>query len=267
MKVVANGIAQYYLRLGSGPPVVLIHALGLDHRLWEPQLSLLAASCTVFAYDVRGHGQSDVPAGPYSLAELVDDLTGLLEALGVDAAHLVGISLGGIIAQEFALAFPRRIRSLVLADTTSEYNQEARRQFAERARIAEERGMAPLVEPTIERWFTAEFRQSSPGAVAKIRQILENTHPLGYAATCRAIAQIDITERLVAVEAPTLVLVGSEDSSTPPEMALRIHEYIPGSRYVVISDVAHLSNVARSEEFGRAVLETVRFGESSATSA
>ncbi len=261
MKVIANGIAQEYLRLGNGPPLVLIHALGLDRRLWVKQVEDLSASCTVIAYDVRGHGESDVPAGPYTISDMADDLAGLLDSLGIESAHLAGLSMGGMVAQEFALSYPNRVRSLVLADTTSEYNQEARRLFAERARIAEERGLLPLVEATLDRWFTPEFRQSRPEEVERIRYILEQTDQYGYAAACRAIGRVDFTERLVAIQAPTLVLVGSEDPSTPPEMALKIHEYIPGSQYLVVNGASHLTNVARPVQFNNAVLATVRRGE------
>jgi 3-oxoadipate enol-lactonase len=195
------------------------------------------------------------------LSDFAEDLVGLLDALGLEQVHLVGISLGGMIAQEMVLTWPQRVRSLVLADTTSEYNQEGRRQLAERARIAEERGLAPLIEPTIERWFTPEFRQQHVDAVTRIHDILEQASALGYVATCRAIAQVDLTERLVSVRVPTLVLVGSDDRSTSPEMALKIHEYIPGSQYQVLSGAAHLTNVARPEEFSRAILANVRRGE------
>lgn len=256
MKVIANGIAQFYRRSGNGPPLVLIHALGLDHRLWESQVVQLSSGFDVIAYDVRGHGASDVPAGPYTMQDFVEDLAGLLDALGVETTHLAGISMGGMIAQEFALAWSNRVRSLVLADTTSEYSPDARRQLAERARIAEERGMAPLVEPTIERWFTTEFRHHQPAEVNRILSIFAGMHPLGYAASCRAIASADLTERLVTVTAPTLVLVGSEDRSTTPEMALQIHEHIPGSKYEVMNGVAHLSSVAAPEKFNQAIIRT-----------
>jgi 3-oxoadipate enol-lactonase len=261
MKVIANGIGQYYERYGAGPPLVLIHALGLDHRLWEPLISGLAARNTVYAYDVRGHGQTDIPFVPFTLADFADDLAGLLDALGIESAHLAGISMGGIIAQEFAVTWPFRVRSLVLADTTSEYSQDGRRALAERARIAEERGMTPLVEPTLDRWFTPDFRRDHADDVARIHQMLATAHPIGYAASCRAIASADITERLVGIHVPTTVLVGSEDTSTPPDMALKIHEYIPGSRYEIVPDAAHLTNVARPDVFTRIVLATVNEGE------
>lgn len=253
MKLIANGIAQYYRRIGGGSPLVLIHALGLTHELWKPQLAPLASAYDVITYDLRGHGETDVPPGPYTLADFAEDLAGLLDALGIEQAHLVGISLGGMIAQEFALTWPDRVRSLVLADTASEYPPDARRQFIERARIAEERGMAPLIVPTLERWFTPEFRRDHPDEVARIRDLLASAHPTGYAASCWAIARADLTERLVNITAPTLVLVGSEDHLTTPEMALQIHEHIPGSRFLVIPGAAHLTNVARPEEFNRAI--------------
>lgn len=258
MKVIANGIAQFYRRVGDGPPVVLIHALGLDHRLWDAQISSLASAFQVLAYDVRGHGASDVPTGPYTISDFADDLVGLLDALGIERPHLVGISMGGMIAQEFALTWPERVASLLLADTASEYNQEGRRQLAERARIAEERGMEPLIEPTIERWFTEEFRRRSPDAVERIRSLLGQAHSSGYAASCRAIAAADLTERLLNIVAPTLVVVGSEDRSTPPDVALQIHEHIPGSRYRVMPGAAHLTNVAKPEEFTRAIVALTR---------
>lgn len=261
MKVIANGIAQFYRRAGKGRSVVLIHALGLDHHLWDRQIEDLASALDVIAYDARGHGRTDAPAGPYAMSDFADDLAGLIDSLGIDSAHLVGLSMGGMIAQQFALTYPDRVRSLVLADTTSEYNQEARRQFAERARVTEERGMAPLAAPTTERWFTPEFRSQNPEDVTRIMSTFLASPPRGYAASCRAIARIDFTERLVSIQVPTLVLVGSQDTSTTPEMALKIHEYIPGSRYVQIADAAHLTNVARPEEFGRLVLETVRAGD------
>lgn len=256
MKVIANGIAQFYRRSGDGPPLVLIHALGLDHRLWDQQVRQLASSFQVITYDVRGHGASDVPSGPYTMADFAEDLSGLLDALGVEAVHIAGISMGGMIAQEFALTRRERVRSLVLADTASEYSPEGRRQLAERARIAEERGIAPLVEPTIDRWFTAAFRDRQPAEVDQIRSILAHADPVGYAASCRAIAGADLTERLVGLSIPTLVLVGSEDQSTTPEMAMEIHEHIPGSRYQVIPGVAHLTNVAAPDVFDQAIITT-----------
>ncbi len=150
-----------------------------------------------------------------------------------------------------ALTFPEMVRSLVLADTTSEYNVEARRLFAQRARTAEERGMEPLIEPTLERWFTPAFRQREPAVVAGIASVLRNTSPQGYAASCRAVAELDLTERLQEIHAPALILVGAHDPSTPVDAARLVQEHLPGSTLEVIPDAAHLSNVEQAEVFNQ----------------
>lgn len=263
MKVIANGIAQYYERKGTGPSLILIHALGVDHRIWASQIEALASICSVYSYDARGHGHTDVSLGPYSLDEFAHDLVGMLDALGIVSAHLVGISMGGMIAQQFAVTWPNRIRSLVLADTTSRYSNDARLQFADRARTATFHGMAPLVDATMSRWFSEDYRNEHPDIVARIRGILELTSPDGYAASCRAIAEIDLTERLVTITAPSAILVGALDQSTPPSMAEKIHEYLPGSTLTVIDGAAHLSNVSHPDAFNRAVVDAVRRGERS----
>jgi 3-oxoadipate enol-lactonase len=261
MKVIANGIAQYYQRHGAGPPVVLIHALGLDHRLWHPQISSLETISTIYAYDARGHGMSDVPTGPYTLSDFAEDLSGLLDAHGIESAHLVGISMGGMIAQQFAVTWPARVRSLVLADTTSEYDDKARRLLSDRARLVESEGMTAVTELILARWFTEDYRVRNPESVDQIRGILLEADPSGYAAACRAVRAVDLTERLVTIEVPTLVLVGSEDTSTPPEMALRIHEYLPGSAYEEILGAAHLASFSHPEVFNDAIRRTVKRGE------
>lgn len=254
MKLYANGIAMNYELEGSGPPLTLIHALGLDLRMWRWQVPTFSAGRQVLRYDVRGHGRSDTSPGPYSLELFAEDLHGLLQALGIPRTDLLGLSMGGMIAQAFVLAHPEMVGSLVLADTTSEYGPESRRQFEERARIAETQGMGPLVQSIVERWFTPAFRQTYPLVVDEIRTVLRQTDPAGYAASCLAIARLDLTGRLHEIGNPTLVLVGDQDLSTPLAMAKRIHEAISGSRLQVVQDASHLSNVAQPDQFNSAVL-------------
>jgi 3-oxoadipate enol-lactonase len=254
LRVYANGIGINYQLQGSGPPLTLVHALGLDLRQWRWQVPTLADRHQVLRYDVRGHGRSDTTPGPYSLELLSEDLYGLLQALGIPHTDLLGLSMGGMIAQTFALTHPEMVGSLILADTTSEYDPDARRQFEERARVAETQGMDPLVQATVERWFTPDFRQTFPMVVDEIRAILRQTDPTGYAASCRAVARLDLTPRLQRIASPTLVLVGDEDPSTPPAVARRIHEEIAGSRFEVIHGAAHLSSVAQPDQFNSLVL-------------
>jgi 3-oxoadipate enol-lactonase len=254
VRAFVNGIALDFHLVGQGPTIVLVHALGLDRRMWNRQVPALAESFRVLAYDVRGHGRSDKPRGPYTLETLADDLHGLLDALGIETASLLGISLGGMIAQTFALAYPDKVDRLILADTTSEYPPEGRRQFVERARLVEASGTEPIARATMERWFTPEFLAAEPETVDQIRQILLSADPVGYAAACLAVSEVDLTARLGGISAETLVLVGERDPGTPVEAARRIADAIPSARLEVIPDTSHLSNVARPDEFTDAVL-------------
>ena len=255
MQATANGISIHYESAGSGPPVVLIHALGLDWRQWRDQIAALAPTRRAIALDLRGHGQSDRPPGPYSLGQMAEDVYGLIEALGVAPTDVVGLSLGGMVAMELALRHPRAIRRLVLADTTSEYPRAAREQFEERARTAETEGMAPLVAGVPERWFTPEFARAHPETVAEIQRIVGANDPAAYAAACRAVGTVDCTSRLGSLGCPTLVVVGDQDPGTPPAAARRLREAIPGARLVVIDGASHLSNVGRPDAFNTALLE------------
>lgn len=261
MRAFVNGIALDFDLVGHGPTLVLIHALGVDRRMWKRQLPIFAEGHQILAYDVRGHGRSDKPAGPYTLESLADDLLGLLDSLGIEHASLLGLSMGGMIAQTFALGYPEHVDRLILADTTSEYPPEGRRQFAERARQVEASGIEPIVPATLERWFTPEFRVEDQVAVEEIRQILFGADQVGYAGACLAVAGVDTTARLGEIQASTLVLVGEHDPGTPVEAAARIQAAIPGARLEVIPGASHLSNVARPGVFDDLVLGFLSEGE------
>jgi 3-oxoadipate enol-lactonase len=254
LRAFVNGIAIDFDLVGHGPTLVLIHALGTDRRMWAQQVPVFAEGHQILAYDVRGHGHSDKPAGPYSLESLADDLRGLLDALGIGRASLLGLSIGGMIAQTFALRYPDVVGRLILADTTSEYPPEGRRQFAERALQVEANGIGPIVPATLERWFTSEFRVEDGEAVEEIRKILAAADPVGYAGACLAVSQVDTTARLGQIRVPTLVLVGEHDPGTPVEAAARIQRAIPGARLEVIPGASHLSNIARPGLFADLVL-------------
>lgn len=258
MKLVANGITIGYDLQGEGPVVTLIHALGLDRGMWWQQVPVLAAEQRALAYDVRGHGHSGKPPGPYSLDLFAADLRALLAALGVDRTHLLGISMGGMIAQSLALQYPKLVASLILADTSSAYDAEARKVFHQRAALSEAEGMVPLVEPTLERWFTAPFRQEHPDIVDRLRQTLLRNDPRAYATAARAVSDLNFTNQLARLRCPTLVIVGEQDAGTPLAMAEVIYRHIRGSLLKVIPQAAHLSTVEQPETFNAAVLEFLR---------
>ena len=210
MNIKANGINVHYEIAGSGPVVMFAHSLGSDLSIWEAQKSTLVTRHTVLRYDLRGHGQTEATPGAYSFDLLAADALALLDALNIERASFVGISLGGMVGQALALAAPERLEKLVLADTTSAYPPEAQALWPERIRQIEAAGLAPLVAPTLERWFTAPYRAAHPELMERICNLIHNTPPAGYIGCCHAIAQLNFAPQLTSINAPTLVLVGDQ---------------------------------------------------------
>jgi 3-oxoadipate enol-lactonase len=255
MKAKTNGIETNYELHGNeaSPWLVLSHSLACSVRMWDPQIAALKGSYRILAYDTRGHGASDAPKGAYSLEMLADDLKALLDRLGAKHPHYCGLSMGGMIGQTFALKYPGVLRTLMLADTTSRYPADAWPTWQERIKTAEEKGMQPLVEPTLARWFTEPFRKSSPAPVAAIGKLIASTPVAGYVGCCHAIPKINLTARLKEIKAPILVICGEQDPGTPPAMAREIHENAPGSKLVMIPQAAHLSNLEQPAAFTKAM--------------
>ena len=251
MKLQANGIEINYALEGRGPVVTMSHSLGCHLGMWDEQARALRDRYTVLRYDTRGHGQSSAPAGAYTLEMLAADLKGLLDGLGIEATHVVGLSMGGMIGQVFALAHPAMVQSLVLCDTTSRYPAGAAALWQERIRTAETQGMEPLVEGTLGRWFTAPFRDRRKDVVERVGAMIRATPPRGYAGCCHALPKIDVTRRLGEIRCPALVIVGEEDPGTPVDMAREIHAALSGSELAILRSASHLSNVEQPEEFNR----------------
>lgn len=255
MKVRANGIEVSYSAEGDGPWITMSHSLACNLHMWDEQAAVLAKHFKVLRFDTRGHGASDAPKGAYTLDGLADDLKGLLDALGVKETHYVGLSLGGMIGQTFALKYPGTLKTLVLADTTSRYPAEAGPLWAERIKVAESKGMEPLVQPTLERWFTEPFRSANPGKTKRIGDMIRTTPVAGYVGCSHAIPKINLTASLGEIDVPGLVIVGEQDMGTPVAMAREIHENYPGSELVIIPSAAHLANVEQPEAFNAALAD------------
>jgi 3-oxoadipate enol-lactonase len=255
MKISTNGITTNYVVEGpaSAPVVTFSHSLATDLSMWDAEARMLADRFRVLRYDTRGHGGTEAPAGPYTLDMLAADARALLDALGIQRTHWVGLSMGGMIGQTLALSAPQYLASLALCDTSSRIPAEARGTWAERIATAESRGMDPLVEPTIGRWFTAPFRQRRGDIVDPVRAMIRTTPVAGYVGCCQAISQLDLTDRLGSIHVPTLVLVGEDDQGTPVAASQAIHDRIKGSELVVLKSAAHLSNIEQPEAFGQAL--------------
>ncbi|MSQ63581.1 MAG: 3-oxoadipate enol-lactonase [Betaproteobacteria bacterium] len=260
MKANANGIDVHYELHGreGAPWLTLSHSLACSVRMWDPQIAALKDEYRILAYDTRGHGASEAPKGAYTLELLADDLFLLLKELKIGRTHFCGLSMGGMIGQTFALKYPGVFQTLTLADTTSHYPAEAAPIWAERIKTVESKGMEPLAEPTLERWFTEPFRKSNAAAVNGIRKLIVSTPAAGYAGCCHAIPKINLTARLKEIKCPILVIVGADDPGTPPAMAKEIHDNAPGSKLVVLPQAAHISNLEQPEGFTRALREFLR---------
>ena len=255
MKTNANGIEINYEVHGKegAPWLVLSHSLACSVRMWDPQIAALKDKYRILAYDTRGHGATEAPRGAYTLELLADDLYFLLKDLKVTAPHFCGLSMGGMIGQTFALRYPGVFRTLTLADTTSRYPAQAWPLWQERIKTAETKGMEPLAQPTLERWFTEAFRKSSPAVVDGVRKLILATPVAGYAGCCQAIPKINLTARLKEIQCPILVIVGADDPGTPPAMAKEIRDNAPGSKFVVLPQAAHLANLEQPAGFTRAL--------------
>ncbi len=211
------------------------------------------ADFRILRFDTRGHGASDAPVGDYTLELLADDLKAVLDALSIRRCHFVGLSMGGMIGQQFALKYPMRFASMTLADTTSRYPAEARAVWDERLALVRSRGMDAIVPSTLERWFTPAFREREPAIVARIGQLIRSTPVAGYAGCAFGISRINLSARLASIDCPTLVMVGDADLGTPRPMAEEIVRALPGSRLQVIERAAHLSNVEQPAAFNHAL--------------
>ncbi len=257
MRTIANGYLVNYSLDGpeDAPVVTLSHSLAASLEMWEPQMPALTGGYRVLRYDIRGHGGSEAPPGAYDLDMLAGDVLGLLAALGIERTHFIGLSLGGMIGQNIALGKSGVLAGLVLADTMSQFPEEARGVWNDRMDTAATKGMAELVESTIERWFTPPFVDGSPRAVEGIRHLIRATPPTGFIGCCHAILGLDYRDRLAAVATPTLIVVGEDDPGTPVAASQAMHEGIPSSRLAVIPGAAHLSNIEQAERFNREILE------------
>jgi 3-oxoadipate enol-lactonase len=251
MKIKANGIEINYQIDGDGPVVTFSHSLACNLSMWDEQVRALQGRYRVLRYDTRGHGQTEAPAGAYALEQLADDLKGLLDGLGIAATHFVGLSMGGMIGQVFALKYPAMVQSLVLCDTTSRYPSGAAAVWEERIKTVGAKGMEPMVAPTLERWFTAPFRARRKDLMDKVGAMIRSTPAAGYIGCCHALPKINVTERLRDVRCPALVIVGEEDPGTPVDMARDIQAVLPVAELAVLCRASHLSNVEQPGEFNR----------------
>jgi 3-oxoadipate enol-lactonase len=260
MRATANGIdIDYRLEGPAGRPVVMLsHSLATTQEMWRPQLPALATDYQVLSYDLRGHGGTSAPAGPYSFALLAADVVGLLDQLNIERVAFVGLSIGGMIGQYLAIHHAERLRCAALCSTTSAIPEAGRAVWDERIAAVETGGMETQVAATLERWFTPPYRAAHPEVMEWIGGMIRGTPAAGYVGCGRAIQCLNLTVELAKVRVPTLVMPGEKDPGTPPAHSEVIAKAIPGAAYAVVPDAAHLANIEQAAAFNDRLLAFLR---------
>jgi 3-oxoadipate enol-lactonase len=239
----------------DGRPLVLLNSLGTDHGMWDDQAGPLAERYRLVRYDQRGHGQSPVPRGPYSIADLGADLIALLDRLGIERASLCGLSLGGMTAMWVASEVPERLDRLVLCCTSALLGPAS--DWQQRARTVRGLGVGAIADAVLTRWFTPAFLEARPPAVDRLDAMLRAQPAEGYAGCCEAIRDMDLTDRLARITAPTLVIAGAQDPATPPLHGQAIASSVPDGRLEVVPDAAHLASVEQPAAITERILAHV----------
>lgn len=243
---------HYSLEGPDGAPVLLLsNSLGTTLAMWAPQMEAFSRHFRVLRYDTRGHGQSSVAPGPYSLAQLGADVLHLLDHLDIERAHICGLSMGGITAMWFALHHPDRLDRLVLSNTAAWIGPSSN--WTDRAAAVERDGVAPIAGAVVERWLTPGYARAHPEQVAALRAMLAATPSAGYAANCLAVRDSDLRSEVSHIRAGTLVIGGRADLPTPPADGRFLASEIGGAHYIEF-EAAHLSNQEVPAQFADAVL-------------
>jgi 3-oxoadipate enol-lactonase len=254
-----NNVHLHYEIQGqaNAPALILSNSLGANFFMWDAQLPELRKHFRVLRYDTRGHGQSEVTPGPYTFEQLARDVLALADSINIDKFSFCGLSMGGVTGLWLALHAAKRLHKLVLCSTGAKIGTAD----AWNARIEAVRksGTKSIAAATMERWFTARFREREPQTVARIQKTLEDTNTAGYIACCEALRDADFREQVASISVPTLVISATHDPAAPPSDGKFLAKQIPGTRYVEL-DAAHLANIEQQKQFTQEV--STFFGKS-----
>lgn len=241
--VQANGVVLHTASFGrfDAPAIVFSNSLGSDFRIWQEVADRLAGSYRILLYDKRGHGLSDAPPGPYTIDDHTDDLLALLDHFGVAEVAVVGVSVGGMIAQRLAVSAPERVKALVLCSTAAKIGTTE--SWAARVDAIRGGGIASIADAILVNWFTPDFRNDRTADYAGWRNMLARMPVEGYIGTCAALRDADLGAGAGSIAAPTLCVAGAHDGSTPPDLVRGLADRIPGARFALIESAAHIPSV------------------------
>jgi pimeloyl-ACP methyl ester carboxylesterase len=261
--VEAGGLSVAYARAGRGPPIVLLHGILSDSRAWSRQVAGLAGEFTAIAWDAPGAGQSSDPPEDFTAGDYANCLAGFMEELGLERAHILGLSWGGVLAQELYRRHPDRVRSLILADTYAGWagslpEEVWRKRLEECLRESE----LPAAE-FVPKWLPGLVSEEPPpGLAEEIAALMHDFHPAGYRQMALAVAEVDTRDLLPHIRVPTLLLWGEQDRRSPLNVAEQLRDGIPGAKLVVIPGTGHESNLEQPERFNAEVAAFCRAVES-----
>ncbi len=239
----------------AAPALMLSNSLGTNIHMWDAQAPHWSKHFRLIRYDRRGHGRSDAPKGPYTMERLGRDALAILDALGVKKANWCGLSMGGMVGMWLGGNAPQRFEKIILSNTTAYY--PVKDPWNDRIKLIREKGLAPVADGNMERWFTKGFREREPQAIARMRDWFLATPIEGYIACCEAVRDMDHRDLLGNITAPTLVIAGRHDPATTIENAEYLRSHIPGAKMTVL-DAAHISNVEQPEVYTNEVLNFLR---------
>jgi len=235
----------------GAPALMLSNSLGTNLHMWDDQAPEFAKHFRLIRYDRRGHGQSGIPQGPYSMERLGRDVLGVLDALKIKKTNWCGLSMGGMVGQWLGANAPDRVEKLVLSNTNSYYADKA--PWNDRIKFVTENGLEALVDANMQRWFTEGFRKRAPDVLARMRAMFVATKLPGYIGCCEAVRDMDFRESNPRITTPTLVIVGAQDAATPPSAGEIIQKAIKGAKLVSL-EAAHISNMEQPKTYTDTVL-------------
>lgn len=239
----------------KGAPIVFANSLGTDFRLWDKIIPLLPGGLRILRFDKRGHGLSSCPQGRYAMTELVDETAQLMQALEFENSLFVGLSIGGLIGQGLAYQHPSLVKSLVISNSAARIGTVE--MWQERIDVVQTGGIEALADPTMERWFSNDFRSNRVEELSAWRNMLTRTPMAGYIGCSTAIAGSDFTESTATLKLPTMLIAGREDGATPPDLMRGTADLIAGSRFELIENAGHLPCVEQPEEYARLLGEFI----------
>lgn len=239
--------------------VTFVTGIANDLSMWDGQITALEHDFRILRYDLRGHGGSESSAGPYSIRLLVGDLKALLDSQSVRKTTLVGLGLGGAIAQAFAIEHPGRVEALVPCCCRARMVPDFAAMWHKLRGTVQQSGLESIVEPTVQRWFSEDFKAAHPGVLDKIRKMIRRTTSEGYLGVSAAFLGLDVEDRLHEIKAPALYVSGAEDKlGGPPALMENLSQKVKGATHVSVPNAAHIANIQNPEGFNRVLREFLK---------